>query len=424
MMDFWDKISYMVQLLAACTVFLLPTHKRSYCAFRAVFGGALLITLAYVGNTFYREPESAIMPFTYWAFYIVISILFVWFIMEGTMLQATYCAICACGMQHIAFDGYMIYRILDGRSLVVSVWLYVVIYLLFYLFFARKLPEQGRFAATKSSLFPIVTIILLVWILSILENSSAVGFEAGIWHRVIYRWIDGLCCFYVLWVQINQKVKISLQRELDGINLIWQQQKKQYQMTRETIEGINRKCHDLKHQIRTLREIKDDREKEEFFNEIENDIMIYDTALQSGNKALDTVLMEKGLSCKNHGIQWSCMADGSKLEFMKPEDIYSIFGNVLDNAIEAVMKLDDPQKRIISVKIITQKELLMIQVQNYYSERLHFEDGLPVTTKKNKRDHGYGMKSIRYTAEKYNGAVTVRAENNIFMLQILLPVAV
>ena len=134
--------------------------------------------------------------------------------------------------------------------------------------------------------------------------------------------------------------------------------------------------------------------------------------------------MEKGLSCKNHGIQWSCMADGSKLEFMKPEDIYSIFGNVLDNAIEAVMKLDDPQKRIISVKIITQKELLMIQVQNYYSERLHFEDGLPVTTKKNKRDHGYGMKSIRYTAEKYNGAVTVRAENHIFMLQILLPVAV
>ena len=48
--------------------------------------------------------------------------------------------------------------------------------------------------------------------------------------------------------------------------------------------------------------------------------------------------------------------------------------------------------------------------------------GLPLTTKKNKADHGYGMKSIRYTAEKYNGTITVQTKNQIFMLQILIPV--
>ena len=116
------------------------------------------------------------------------------------------------------------------------------------------------------------------------------------------------------------------------------------------------------------------------------------------------------------------MADGTKLDFMKLEDIYAIFGNALDNAIAAVLDLKEPEKRVISVKIINQNSLLMIQIQNYYENKLHFEGGLPVTTKKNKRDHGYGMKSIRYTAEKYNGTITVNGEGNIFMLQILIPV--
>lgn len=424
MMEFWDKISYMVQLLAACMIFLLPARKREFFAVRVCAGAAVLTVLAYLVNTFYQEPAAGIQPFTYWAFYIIVCIGFAWFVMEGTILQALYCAICACGMQHIAFDMYLIHRISGGSSAVISVLVYVVIYLLFYYFFASKLTENGRFAVSRKSLFPIVTIILLVWILSILENSSVAGFEAGVWHRVIYRIIDALCCLYVLWVQINQKERMTLQRELDGINSAWRQQKKQYQVTSETIESINRKCHDLKHQIRALREITDEQEKAEFINEIEHDIMIYDTALQTGNKALDTVLMEKGLYCKNHGIQWSCMADGTKLDFMKLEDIYAIFGNALDNAIEAVTELNEPQKRVISVKIITQNNLLMIQIQNYYGKQLHFEGGLPVTTKKNKRDHGYGMKSIRHTAEKYNGAITVRAENEIFMLQILIPVEV
>ena len=193
-------------------------------------------------------------------------------------------------------------------------------------------------------------------------------------------------------------------------------------MTEDTIENINRKCHDLKHQIRELRNLSDDQEREEYLDELENDIMIYDTALQTGNRALDIVLMEKALYCKNHGINWTCMADGSKLGIMKVEDIYAIFGNALENAIHAVMDLKDEMKRVISVKIISQNSILVIQIQNYYSGALRFENGLPVTTKKNKRDHGYGMKSIRYTAEKYNGTITVNTGEGIFTLQILIPI--
>lgn len=421
-MEFWNKISYMVQLLAACTVFMIPARKRSHFAARISIITLFLIVVSYFINVCYGEGTDNTLSLAYWAFYIVICIFFVWCNLEGSFLQAVYCAICGSGMQHIAFDFYLIYEIVGGRNLIVFVLVYIAIYLLFYNYFAKKLPERGEFAASKQSLLPIATIILLVWILSILENSALAGFEAGLWHRVIYRIIDAICCVYVLWVQINQKERISLQKELDGINSAWRQQKKQYEVTEDTIESINRKCHDLKHQISALRQITNEQEKVEFINELEQDIMIYDTALNTGNKALDIVLMEKGLFCKNHDIQWSCMADGSKLDFMKLEDIYAIFGNALDNAIEAVLELEDAGKRIISAKIITQNDLFMIQIQNYFDKKLHFENGIPLTTKKNKRDHGFGLKSIQYTAEKYNGIITVQTENQIFMLQVLIPI--
>lgn len=421
-LEFWDKISYMVQLLFACGIFFIPARKRSRFGIRTGVLGAVLVLAAYMINCLYQDIPEGIFLFVYWMWYIFACILYVWVCLDTTIWQAVYCAVFACGMQHIAYDLYLLHRLLGGKSNLADVLLYAAVYALFYRFFAKKLTDKGKFSINRQSFVPIVTIILLVWILSVLETSSYIGKQAGVYNHVIYRIIDGVCCFYALWVQINQKEKLSLQRELDGINSAWQQQKKQYEVTSETIANINRKCHDLKHQIRAVKEMKDEKDKTAFLSELEQDIMIYDAALKTGNKALDIVLMEKGLLCKNYGIQWSCMADGTKLEFMKLEDIYAIFGNALDNAIAAVMNLEEEEKKIISVKMIAQNNILVIQIQNYFKADLHFENGLPVTTKRNKRDHGYGMKSVRYTAEKYNGTITVQAEQGIFTLQILIPV--
>lgn len=424
MMAIWNNISYMVELLAACLIFVLPLRRKKGTAVRAASMGILLIALAYIVNFWWGVPSIGLLHFVYWAAYLVACVIFIWVCMQEGPMRAVYIAMFACAVQHIAYDLYLIYTMLGGESNIISICIYVLVYYAAYRFIARILSEGEGIVVSKKSLFPIATIITLVLVLSIMDDSFIAGFESGSLHRVIYRIIDALCCFYVLWVQINQKELMKLQSELAGINAAWRMQKDQYEMTGDTIENINRKCHDLKHQIRALRNMTDGKEREDYLDEIENDIMIYDTALRTGNRALDIVLMEKALFCKNHGITWTCMADGAKLDFMKVEDIYAIFGNALDNAIRAVLELEDEMKRVISVKIVIQNSILMIQIQNYYSGKLRFEKGLPLTTKKDQRDHGYGMKSIQYTAEKYNGTITVNAENAIFMLQILIPVAV
>ena len=102
-------------------------------------------------------------------------------------------------------------------------------------------------------------------------------------------------------------------------------------------------------------------------------------------------------------------------------DVCSIFGNTLDNAIESVEKLEDIQKRLIRLAVYTQNDFLMIRVENYYENDLQIENGTYKTTKQDKEFHGYGIKSIRYTAEKYGGYVSISTEENWFSLRVLIP---
>lgn len=298
MVEYWNRISYTVQLILACLVFMMPAEKRLHFYLRTGLFSAIFIVGTFCYNTIFGIPEGGIAYFIYWAVYIVVAALFCWNGLKVPVSEAVYCMIFAVGMQHIAFDMYIIFQIAWGESFAVPIIIFVIVYVLFYIFLARRLTHRGRFIVTRRSLFSMLTIVMLVWMLSIMNNSGIDGFEAGIWQQVIYRMTDGLCCFYVLWVQLNQKENLSLQRELDGIRFMWQQQERQYEITSDTIENINRKCHDLKYQIHNLSDITDETEKREYLQELERDIMIYDVSLQTGNRALDVVLMERDCSAK------------------------------------------------------------------------------------------------------------------------------
>ena len=103
-------------------------------------------------------------------------------------------------------------------------------------------------------------------------------------------------------------------------------------------------------------------------------------------------------------------------------DICSIFGNALDNAIESVEKLEDVNRRLIRVAVFAQDNFLMIRVENYFETPVKLKNGEFATTKANKLYHGYGIKSIRYTADKYGGSVSITTEDRWFHLRVLIPI--
>lgn len=136
---------------------------------------------------------------------------------------------------------------------------------------------------------------------------------------------------------------------------------------------------------------------------------------------LDTILATKILKCQNLGISLTCVADGSALDFMHSMDISALFGNALDNAIESVSKISDPEKRLIHLSIARQKQFLRIRVENCYEGGLLYEGKNLITTKEDKHYHGYGLKSMEQTVRKYNGSMTIEPRDGWFELRILFP---
>ena len=155
--------------------------------------------------------------------------------------------------------------------------------------------------------------------------------------------------------------------------------------------------------------------------ELERSVLLYDSVAKTGNPAIDLVLTEISWRCVKNAIRFDYIIDGADYDFMVLEDVYSMFFNALDNAIESVTGEEDTDKRMISLRSTPQGDLVYIQMLNYCSVAPEFKDGLPVTTKRDKNLHGYGTKSLRYIAEKYGGSVRMGlTEDGFFRLEILL----
>lgn len=204
--------------------------------------------------------------------------------------------------------------------------------------------------------------------------------------------------------------------ELDRIKQILHEQKKVYLDNKELFESINIRFHDLKHQLL----YDGDNMTEERRKQVSETIAVIGLLFDTGNKALDTVLKEKGFRCAKEKITLTCMVDGNNLRFMSESDIYSLFGNAIDNAMAAVSKLPE-EKRFISITENKKGNLLDISIENCYDGKVDFEDGLPKSSR-DLRYHGFGVKSMKMIAEKYGGRLSVCVNDDLFRVDIFLPI--
>lgn len=148
---------------------------------------------------------------------------------------------------------------------------------------------------------------------------------------------------------------------------------------------------------------------------------VYDSKIKTGNEALDVLLTKNSLVCKEEGISLTYTGNGADFSFMSTMDVYSLFGNAVDNAIEAVRKVEDLEKKIVDIVTERTGAMITVVVTNYFSDQLQFFDGMPATTKKEEEGfHGFGMKSMKILAEKYHGSVHVRTEGDVFVLTICI----
>ena len=268
-------------------------------------------------------------------------------------------------------------------------------YFLFYFFIVRSMDRHGSIGFKK---LPILIFAVATLVVAYFVNMYMQAFEREVTSARLFNIIADL----LLLVCLSDLFRNTrLQRDAEITEQLLKLTEQKHLLTQENIEIINRKCHDLKHQLDLYGAASPDADRAEYLQELKNSIQIYDSSIQTGNKALDAVLMEKSLLFNRFSVDFSYIVDGACLSFMKNSDVFTLFGNALDNAFES-LQAEKPENRAIVLKVNKHGKLVSICLENFCSRELQFEDGLPVSTKQNNGYHGFGMKSIRYVVQKYN----------------------
>lgn len=432
------RLLVMFELLLAEFLFALRMHKRRLFGLRF----AACVTVG--------EGLAAALPLIYSSLYTTCTFLLLClatvpmlrFCCDERWSNIFFCVIAAYTMQHMAygvanlfvtlverggspifgmyFEGMIDFSKLDNITLLLAfmyILAFFVMYVFFYYVFIRRIKNNENFRIKSASALALIGFAIIVDILLnavVIYNSDDEAFVTLIMN-IVY---ETLCCGFLLYIQFGLLRTGELENEIDAMTYLLHEKERQYALSKDNIELINLKCHDLRHQIRSIGKEKD--LPKTAIKEIENAISIYDAAVRTDNEVLDTILTEKSLKCAHANIALTCVADGNALGFMEAADVYALFGNALDNAIEAVTKLDE-EKRTIGLVLRHVGELVSINISNPYEGDIKLDDdGCPETSKDDKAFHGIGFKSMRRIAEKYNGTCTVLLKNNVFILNILL----
>jgi hypothetical protein len=217
---------------------------------------------------------------------------------------------------------------------------------------------------------------------------------------------------------------LSVQNERNELlkrEMLLREKQQQYQMQKEAIEAINRKYHDLKHYLTGL-EAMNSEELDEYVQAMKREIEPYERMQETGNEIMDVLLNERIRECQEKGIRLVPFVDGRGLGFIRPLDLCAIFGNAMDNAIEATANLTYVNMREISVKIGASAGWLVMRFQNYFEGEIHRRGDRILTSKEDARDHGYGLENIRMLAEKYGGTMACEISGTEFALHVLIPI--
>ncbi|MGV2985978.1 ATP-binding protein [Microbacterium sp. AGC85] len=251
--------------------------------------------------------------------------------------------------------------------------------------------------------------------------SASTPFSGRFGTEVFYiRTLVDFAGLIALYVQHRVHNEAVVRRDADAMTLLLRSQHEQYELTRRTIDDVNRKYHDMKHHLDALRAEQDAQTRGRMVDELEDSIRGYGAVVYTGNHVLDAVLTAKRAYATEREVELSYVADGALLEFLRPLDLTAIVGNALDNAVQASARLAEADRRLVRFALFAQDDFVMLRVENTYDGVL-LREGDRIVSRQSAEGHGYGLRNIETAATAYDGAVSISSDGDWFSLRILFP---
>ena len=234
-----------------------------------------------------------------------------------------------------------------------------------------------------------------------------------------------ICFIAVIAVAFYMTISLSKSRKA-AEELRTEKQQREYRLqyaenVKQQYEEIHMIRHDMKHAYSVINTLLLEGKYDEAVKYVQGSsesISSAETIIDIGNDFVNAILNSKLSLAKSKGIEVLCGA-ARNLEGVENEDLCTLLGNMLDNAIEACVRCKK-DKRLIEVNIASYSKQIVITVSNTAEGDVLKENGNLTTTKKETADHGFGVESIRQIAKKYGGYVRFYQENSIFNCKVLL----
>ena len=433
---FFTIFSDQIQFILATCFFCWRLRRRRRFPLRALLGTAAVTGILALGVWLRTVSDSlpVRMLFTFLQYSTILPILLLCYDEDWTLLLKSWCSIIA--VKEIAGSIYPVLQFLLGydphQTLQILPldplqfenlhWLiyFMVHALIYYAVWRIVRGGQNREGIDRASrknavALSCVTLVLMSVMSSVTNHYRDESLVLYICTRIFVLTL----AVFILAQYAGLEFRSRTRADMSMMEQILAEERKQFSQMKENIDIINMRCHDLKHQLEDFAGRLTDRE----IAELQEAMEIYDSNIRTGNEALDTVLYIHQLSCRKEGILLTCLADGSALSFMRTRHVYALFNNAIGNALEAVRKVSDPEKRIIGLTVEKSGKSVEMEVTNYYEGSLQTDErgSLSRTTKSDSSRHGFGTMSMRYIAEQYRGSLSLEARHGIYTLHVSIP---
>ncbi len=202
----------------------------------------------------------------------------------------------------------------------------------------------------------------------------------------------------------HQQLQLQMYRELQNM----------YQKTCETAHDINRHITSLKTWIAET----STRDAEQYLSDLSAATKQLRPRIQNQNKILEIILNTVATRCESENIQFDMEVEDFSLQFLSEMDITTIFSNLLDNAVDACMEVENGPKQIKMV-LCQNLGLVALRIANTCNKPNHV---LPRRWHSTKENHmGLGLSNVEKAVEKYHGVVSYQMKQKRFQVSVTLP---
>lgn len=293
-------------------------------------------------------------------------------------------------------------------TLICKLMTYVVLRLV-KMFFQRKEVVYSGKLLNMTFILPVTTILIYFGLVQVLES------KIFLWLGCILLLFCNVLVFYI----IGKLIYVTEQnREYDLINLQYTLNHAYYERLEEVEEKHKQYAHDLKEYLQTISGLAISCKNEEIVSilkDMEVEINSISDKIYTNNRILNALICEKELQAQKNGIEISIMIEPElDLNGIKQGDLIVMTGNLIDNAIEGAMLCKEKKK--IDLKFFASEDnFIVLDIENTYGNKIKRKGEQYISTKKDLRSHGIGIKSVREIAGKYGGMLFLEPKEDVFV---------